>query len=249
MHPVSDRAILAFGARTKRNERVTALSQAVCNAGRLISPRWRRSGLPHCQLYAPAALRRSQRTETAVAGNRAAGFALARVPILPKMFLVEEADAGAICVLFAEQGELSYAVELRRRSPRSPTTPRRGNMSEQSPARSRFLTRSPAAACQVIPLRPGGRGARSGEANPDDSPREMCQNLARPGSRAGLATGKRLVVAMLAPLQWLRFRQEAFGLRFARWRCEGRSGRKGVLHGLTRRLGKKRLQDIHSLKF
>ena len=117
MHPVSDRAILAFGARTKRNEWVTALSQAVCNAGLLISPRWRRSGLPHCQLYAPAALRRSQRTETAVAGNRAAGFALARVPILPKMLLVEEADAGAICVLFAEQGELSYAVELRRRFP------------------------------------------------------------------------------------------------------------------------------------
>jgi hypothetical protein len=202
MHPVSDRAILAFGARTKRNEWVTALSQAVCNAGRLISPRWRRSGLPHCQLYAPAALRRSQRTETAVAGNRAVGFALARVPILPKMFLV-----------------------------------------------GRSLTRSPAAACQVIPLRPGGRGARSGEANPDDSPREMCQNLARPGSRAGLATGKRLVVAMLASLQWLRFRQEV-PLASASRGGGVREGRdeKGPSWP-RRRLGKKRPQDIHSLKF
>ncbi len=38
-------------------------------------------------------------------------------PILPRMFLVDEADVAAIRVLFNEQGELSAAIELHRRFP------------------------------------------------------------------------------------------------------------------------------------
>ena len=164
---------------------------------------------PHCQLYAPAALRRSQRTETAVAGNRAAGFALARVPILPKMFLVEEADAGAICVLFAEQGELSYAVELRRRFP-AITSNAKAREYVRTIAGSKPLPHSVARG--GLPGHPfASVGVAPGPAKPIQTiVRAKCARISRPDpdQEPGLATGKRLVVVLLAPLQWLRFRQE-----------------------------------------
>jgi hypothetical protein len=43
--------------------------------------------------------------------------ALARVPILPRMFVVSEAEAAAIRAAFEQRGELSAAVELRRLFP------------------------------------------------------------------------------------------------------------------------------------
>jgi hypothetical protein len=66
------------------------------------------------------------------------------------MFLVNEADAAAIRVLFDEQGELSAAIELRRRFP---------GIAENAKARELAVTIAgwrplPAVACQIIPLRP-----------------------------------------------------------------------------------------------
>ena len=71
-------------------------------------------------------------------------------PILPRMFLVNEADAAAIRVLFDEQGELSAAIELRRRFP---------GIADNAKARELAVTIAgwrplPAVACQIIPLRP-----------------------------------------------------------------------------------------------
>jgi hypothetical protein len=43
--------------------------------------------------------------------------AAACVPMLPAMFVVTEADATAIRAIFEKEGELSAAIELRRRFP------------------------------------------------------------------------------------------------------------------------------------
>ena len=43
-----------------------------------------------------------------------------------RMFVITEADAAAIRAVFDQQGELSAAIELRRRFRGSPTTRRRG---------------------------------------------------------------------------------------------------------------------------
>jgi hypothetical protein len=80
-----------------------------------------------------------------------------RVPILRRMFLVTEADTAAIRATFDEQGELSAAIELRRRFP---------GITDNAKAREYVRTIAgwkplPAAACQIIPLRPRRRIARS----------------------------------------------------------------------------------------
>jgi hypothetical protein len=86
---------------------------------------------------------------------------------LPGMFLVNEADAAAIRAAFDELGELSAAIELRRRYP---------GITDNAKARELVRTiagwrslppsgaRSPTAGCQIIPLRPRGRGTRSTKA-------------------------------------------------------------------------------------
>jgi hypothetical protein len=82
--------------------------------------------------------------------------AAARVPILPGMFIVNEADAAAIRAIFHEQGELSAAIELRRRLP---------GITDNARARECARTIAgwtplPTAACQITRLRPRRGGAR-----------------------------------------------------------------------------------------
>jgi hypothetical protein len=67
------------------------------------------------------------------------------------MFLVSEDVAAAIRAIFEEQGELSAAVELRRRFP---------GIADNAKAREHVRTIAgwkplpPAAACQIVPMRP-----------------------------------------------------------------------------------------------
>src|SRR3954470_17733854 len=73
-----------------------------------------------------------------------------RITMLWGMFLVTEADAEAIRTLFHEEGELSAAIELRRRFP---------GITNNAQARTFARTIAgwtplPAAPAPVIPLRP-----------------------------------------------------------------------------------------------
>ncbi|MFL5251965.1 MAG: hypothetical protein ACJ8AI_03590 [Rhodopila sp.] len=66
------------------------------------------------------------------------------------MFLVTEADADAICAIFNQEGELSAAIELRRRLPGITDN-------EKARACARTIagwTPLPAAPASMIPLRP-----------------------------------------------------------------------------------------------
>jgi hypothetical protein len=56
-----------------------------------------------------------------------------RAPILPRMFVVTEAEAAAIHAVYEQRGELSAAVELR---PPSPTPRRPAHAPGPSPAGS-----------------------------------------------------------------------------------------------------------------
>jgi hypothetical protein len=71
------------------------------------------------------------------------------VTMLPAMFVVTEADAAAIRALFEQEGELSAAIELRRRFP---------GVTDNAKARECVRTIAgwkppPAAAYQITPLR------------------------------------------------------------------------------------------------
>src|SRR3954451_8711275 len=86
-----------------------------------------------------------------------------RVTILLGMFLVTEADAEAIRTIFNQEGELSAAIELRRRFP---------GITDNTLARTFVRTIAgwtplPAAAPPVIPLRP--RGTKAGRRDDPDS--------------------------------------------------------------------------------
>ena len=86
-----------------------------------------------------------------------------RVPVLPRLFLVNEADTAAIRATFDEQSELSAAIELRRRFPGITDDAKAHDdvrtISGWKPLPS--CARSPPAACQITPLRPREGGARS----------------------------------------------------------------------------------------
>ncbi len=76
--------------------------------------------------------------------------ATGRVPHASAMFIVTEADAAAIRAAFHEEGELSAIIELRQRFP--------GTDHAKARACARTIagwTPPPAAACPVVPLRPG----------------------------------------------------------------------------------------------
>jgi hypothetical protein len=69
--------------------------------------------------------------------------------MLPAMFVVTEADAAAIRTAYEQEGELSAAIELRRRFP---------GITDNAEARECARTIAgwkplPAAACQITPLR------------------------------------------------------------------------------------------------
>ena len=70
------------------------------------------------------------------------------------MFMVTEADAAAIRTVFHEEGELSAAIELRRRFP---------GIADHAEARACVRTiagwqqSALATPCPVVPLRPGKR--------------------------------------------------------------------------------------------
>ena len=66
------------------------------------------------------------------------------------MFLVTDADANAICTIFKEEGELSAAIELRRRFPGI-----NDNAKARACARSIAGWKSPAIPSSVTRLRPG----------------------------------------------------------------------------------------------
>jgi hypothetical protein len=75
--------------------------------------------------------------------------AVTPVAILPRMFIVSEEDAAAIRATFDKDGELSAAIELRRRFP---------GIADNARARECARTIAgwkplPAAACQITPLR------------------------------------------------------------------------------------------------
>jgi hypothetical protein len=57
--------------------------------------------------------------------------------MLSRMFVVTEADAAAIRAIFEQRGELSAAVELRRRFPGITDNAARGSAPGPSPAGSR----------------------------------------------------------------------------------------------------------------
>jgi hypothetical protein len=70
------------------------------------------------------------------------------------MFLVTESDANAIRAIFDQEGELSAAIELRRRFP---------GITDNAKARAHVRTIAgwkpvPAPSCTVTRLRPGGAG-------------------------------------------------------------------------------------------
>jgi len=69
------------------------------------------------------------------------------------MFIITEADADAIRAIFSQEGELSAAIELRRRFP---------GITDNAKARAHVRTIAgweprPAPPCSVIRLRPRGR--------------------------------------------------------------------------------------------
>jgi hypothetical protein len=76
-------------------------------------------------------------------------FAAARVIMLPAMFIVSEAGAAAIRAAYEQEGELSAAVELRRRFP-GITDNDHARVCARTIARWKPL---PAAACEVTRLR------------------------------------------------------------------------------------------------
>jgi hypothetical protein len=85
-------------------------------------------------------------------GLPAAGCA----PMLPVMFVVSEEAAAAIRSAYEQEGELSAAIELRRRFP---------GITDNAEARACARRIAgwkplPAAACQITPLRPRSSRAR-----------------------------------------------------------------------------------------
>jgi hypothetical protein len=74
------------------------------------------------------------------------------VAILPTMFMVSEEDAAAIRTTFEQEGELSAAIELRRRFPGIPD-----NTRARECARSiAGWTPSPPLPAEIVRLRPRG---------------------------------------------------------------------------------------------
>jgi hypothetical protein len=69
-------------------------------------------------------------------------------PHPPAMFVVTEADAAAIRTAYERDGELSAAIELRRRSLASPTTQRRRNAPGPLPGGSRCRRQCPVTRCR-----------------------------------------------------------------------------------------------------
>jgi hypothetical protein len=57
------------------------------------------------------------RLSSFVPDHEVSGLSAAPVPHAHRMFLVTEADAAAIRAIFEQEGELSAAIELRRRFP------------------------------------------------------------------------------------------------------------------------------------
>ncbi len=76
-----------------------------------------------------------------------------RLPIIPTMFVVTEADAAAIRTAYEQDGELSAAIELRRRFPGITD-----NAKARQCARSiAGWTPPPVPTPKVTPLRPGSK--------------------------------------------------------------------------------------------
>jgi hypothetical protein len=91
--------------------------------------------------------------------DREAGIGLPAAecaPMLPVMFVVSEEAAAAIRSAYEQEGELSAAIELRRRFP---------GITDNAKARACVQTIAgwkplPAAACQITPLRLRGSRTR-----------------------------------------------------------------------------------------
>jgi hypothetical protein len=101
---------------------------------------------------------------------------LPRDPMLPRMFIVSEAEAAAIRTAYEQGGELAAAVELRRLFPGLANNentricartiagwkplPEQGGVGEPRPATVR------AAACQITRLRPPRAARKPGSSTP-----------------------------------------------------------------------------------
>jgi hypothetical protein len=76
-------------------------------------------------------------------------LAAARVTMLPGMFVVSEEDAVAIRTAYEQEGELSAAIELRRRFPAI----KDNDHAKESARTIAGWKPLPAAACEIIRLR------------------------------------------------------------------------------------------------